>query len=97
MAKPKVTIRKNSRPNPLPMDEVPQFEIPESFLTQLAEFSEGGYILIACPGGTGAPEVYSSFDTVRDMYAYHSFAKDYFVNVNKNLEKMTDDFLGISS
>lgn len=38
-----------------------QFELPQSFLTQLNEFSAGGYILIRM-GEDGNPQVYVNFD-----------------------------------
>ncbi len=89
----KTIIKKNSRPNPLPIDKN-TFEIPEGILTQLDEFTEGGFILIAAPAGGGPPDVISHFDSVTTMYGLHGYAKEYFADCSKRMSQMTDDFLG---
>lgn len=92
----KTIIRKNSRPNPLPID-TQKFEIPESFFSQLSEFTQGGYILITTPAGGGMPEIHSDFDNPTTMIGMHAFAKEYFNVSTKNMESLTDDFMGVGN
>lgn len=69
-------IKKNSKPNPLPIKKE-EFEIPESFFSQLKEFTGGGFILMTIDKD-GFPQVYPNYDNLAMCMALESFGADYF-------------------
>ncbi len=82
----KKKIQKNSGP----MVKIPvkkdRFVIPESFLTSLDEYSDGGYVLIMS-SPHGEPEVYAAFDDSVTGMGLCKFGKQYFKRVGKAFNK----------
>tara|TARA_R100000152_G_C6776423_1_gene205534 strand:- start:2182 stop:2475 length:294 start_codon:yes stop_codon:yes gene_type:complete len=52
------------------------FEIPQSMLRQLNEFSDGGFVLFTFDDN-GNPNVHSKFDTNKDAMALQMFISNY--------------------
>lgn len=58
-----------------------RFELPASFLSQLNEFSGGGYILLRLDSKR-QPSVSARFDTDADALALYSWGQQYMQTVN---------------
>lgn len=83
------------------------FEIPQSMLRQLNEFSDGGFVLFTFDDN-GNPNVHSKFDTNKDAMALQMFISNYAeaieeISVRSTLNSMssedpndiTDDFFDL--
>jgi len=73
-------VNKNSSPNPnVKKKETTHnaFRIPNSFFSQLSEFTNGGFVLITI-NDEGNPSVYSEFDNSIIGLGIRKFALDYF-------------------
>ena len=53
------------------------FQIPDSFFSQLDEFSAGGFIIFLIDE-EGNPRIYNKFDTTINAIGLHKFGSDYF-------------------
>ena len=85
-------INKNSGPKQaVPSLKVDNFQLPASMLSQLNEFSGGGYILLRLDAKR-QPCVSFKFDTDADALALYSFGQTYINTVsemaNSNIENM---------
>jgi len=86
-------IKKNSGPKQaaVPNLKVDNFQLPASMLSQLNEFSGGGYILLRLDAKR-QPCVSFKFDTDADALALYSFGQTYINTVsemaNANIENM---------
>jgi hypothetical protein len=86
-------IKKNSGPKQaaVPNLKVDNFQLPASMLSQLNEFSGGGYILLRLDARR-QPCVSYKFDTDADALALYSFGKTYINTVSEitdsNMESM---------
>ena len=84
-------IKKNSGPKQtaVPNLKVDNFQLPASMLSQLNEFSGGGYILLRLDAKR-QPCVSFKFDTDADALALYSFGKTYINTVSE----ITDSNMG---
>ena len=78
----KEPLQKNSGPQSvLKSSNTDRFELPQSFLSQLNEFSGGGYILMRLDSKR-QPSVSAKFDTDADALALYSWGQQYMMTVN---------------
>lgn len=71
------------------------FEIPQSMLRQLNEFSDGGFVLFTFDDN-GNPNVHSKFDTNKDAMALQMFISNYAeaieeISVRSTLNSMSSE------
>lgn len=67
-----------------------RFELPDSFLRQLEEFSSGGFILIKM-GSDGNPEVYMNFDNAITAIGLVRYAKMWSTALDDSNQKNITD------
>ena len=63
------------------MDEASNFTLPSSIISQLNEFSYGGFLLF-CFDETGAPRFYAQFDNELNMMGLQKSAELWLKGVN---------------
>ncbi len=74
-------MKKNSRPNPIPLKPEEKFEMPSQVLNMLNECTKGGYILLYV-NESGNPDVITECDSEIVALGLQKFGVEYFNTID---------------